>query len=170
MLLVELPCKRLVMQYLVNKYESEARPLPHERQIILPNGDPHLTLLYNLLTRSTAEFDKKYTLQFYTCKAFIPVEFMIYERKGLVLSKTAIVAINNTIEDLIHDRLSMILDFYTSQGFQLKAAIDIFRQTYNFTEEAYSSDAIIKYWQRHAKNRITTHKIIAETVLFAKTA
>ncbi|MBS1684749.1 MAG: hypothetical protein JSS76_08345 [Bacteroidetes bacterium] len=162
-LYIDLPCKPMVYQYLVNLYpRMDAAGV--DALIDLPAGDPQLLILYTLLQRNHSHDDAKYTLQYYSRKVRIPVQFEVYERMGIHLSKTAIVAINKRIEDLITERLDMILQFYTSLGYQLKDAIQIFRTAYNFPEEAYSFDAIQKRWQRHTKKSPTVHNIIGETV------
>ena len=165
---VILPCKPRVLQYLVNKYPSSLLPSTDttiRRTIELPVRDPYLMLVYNFLERATARNESMHTMQHYTCEVHIPILFEAYERYGIELSRDHIVAINNRIEEVIHDQLDMVLQFYTSVGFDVKDAAEIFRRAYNFPEESYSSDAIAKHWQRHTRKSVTVHNIIGKTVL-----
>ena len=161
------PCKPRVLQYFTNKYPSSLISVGDTSRynVDLPVRDPYLVLIYNFLERGTSRNDTMHTMQHYTCEAHIPIVYEAYERYGLDLSKDAIVAINNRIEELIHERLDMILQFYTSVGFELKDAIEIFRRAYNFPEDSYSSDAIAKHWQRHTRKSVSVHNIIGKTVL-----
>lgn len=160
---VILPCKPRVLQYLVNKYPHSI-VAPTSRVVELPVRDPYLLLIYNFLERGTARNDMMHSLQHYTSEARIPIMYESYERYGMELSKDAIVAVNNRIEEVIEDQLDMVLQFYTSLGYELKDAVQIFRRAYNFTEESYTTDAIAKHWQRHTRQSVTVHNIIGKTV------
>ena len=90
-----------------------------------------------------------------------------YERFGNDLSKTSILHINQTVQDIIEEFLFIYIKFHHQQcGMLLHKTIEKFRIEYRFPEETFTTDAINKFWQRQVKKRTDFYNnITAETVL-----
>lgn len=144
-LLIELKCKPVVKQYIVNRYAQQGQP----NQITLPDRDWLKKMIERYLSRPDTNYDTQVTLQYYTERVDIPVPMRFYLDYGTFLTPTATMHINNHIQDLIDELLFEFLKFYTTiAGLQFKNAINLFREIYNIPEEAYSTAAIHKFWQR----------------------
>lgn len=156
--LVNLPCKPVVHQYIVNRYGTDS-PLE------LPAADWLKVLVENLLQRNTGKNDKEINLQYYTSDVTIGINFDAYQRYGDKLSNTAARSINNCIENLIHEDLRLFLPHAVHAcNYTLKDAITLWQGVRAFPEEVYSSDAIKKYYQRSIKPHKKVQKIFGINV------
>lgn len=168
---VTLRCKPVVKQYLINKYGE---------QLQLPDDDWIKLLIIHLLIRNSAKDDtdctlEKYSTQarfefnYFTAEAKLPIIFSDYEKYGDYLTKTATRAINNRIEDIIHQQLYQHLEFYVHVAkYRLKDAIAMFQQIYNFPEDIYTGDSIKKYYQRKIQPFLIPQKFSSVNVSFKK--
>lgn len=151
---IELPCKPLVKQYIINRYGSP---------VSFPRNDWVYSLIQRYLQRPDTNNDTQVRLQYYTVTIDLPITFRDYADFGNYLTPTCIRHINQSIQDIIEEVLFNYLHFYHSIcGIQIKDAVANFRQQYRFAEEHYSTDAIIKFYQRErarrkAKNIYTTN-------------
>ena len=157
---INLPCKPVVKQYLVNRYGERSN---------MPEGEWVKLLLINLLQRSTGEDDKDITLQYYTAMAVIPITYDQFQRYGDTLSKTAIREINNRVEDVIRQQLFQFLEFFVHvANYQLKDAIYMFQEVYALPEDVYAAETIKKYYQRKIQPFVNARSFIAVNVPFKK--
>lgn len=157
-LYITLPCKPVVKQYLVNKYGQ---------QINLPDDDWIKLLIESYLQKNFAEQDSKITLQYYTETVRIPITYKIYELHGDTLTKTSIRAINNRIEDVIHQALYQHMQFYVHiAGYRIQHAIMMFQDMYHLPEEVYARETITKYYQRKIQPYLTPQIFSSVNVQF----
>lgn len=155
---ITLPCKPVVKQYLINKYGS---------QLHLPDDDWIKLLIESYLSKSIAEQDSRITLQHYTQSVSIPISYKTFELHGDALSKTAIRAINNRIEDVIHQQLFQHLEFYVHVAhYKLRHAIIMFQDIYALPEDVYPRDTITKYYQRRIQPYVNSLKFASANVQF----
>jgi hypothetical protein len=155
-ILVVVPCKPVVKQYILNRYSDP---------VIFPKRDWLKLLFHSFLTRAKDNAADKFTLQFYTQSVKFPLSYRNYEHFGNELTNEAIVAINSRIEDEIHQRLFMFYEhFHFTVGYTIKDTARHFQHIYNFPEEIYSIDNILKQFQREIKPNVS-QKNIAESVL-----
>lgn len=151
---VELPCKPIVRQYIINRYGEP---------VCFPSNDWLKILMINYLERPLKFYDATVSPTHYKCKVMLPINLHIYERHGNVLSNTAMMILNERVQDDVDEMIYLFLNIhYREKGMLLSEAIQLFRNTYNFPEEAYSTDAITKFYYRSRKKR---EKITAQTVL-----
>lgn len=159
-LYVTLPCKPVVKQYIVNRYGNPVK---------FPQNDWLRSMLVKYLQRPDRHYENKTTLQYYTAQVDLPIMFREYTNFGNVLSRTSIMHINQTVQDIIEEALYNYLNLYHAQaGILLKTAIVMFRNQYGFPEESYSTEAIHKFWQRECARRKKVNKNTPENVLLIK--
>ena len=161
-ILIELPCKPLVKQYIENRYGSP---------VVFPGNDWLKNMVVKSLTHPNTNYDSQTSLQYHTQKVELPVEFRIYAKKRNTLTRTDIMLINQTVQDLIEEALYNYLHLYhTMANVLLKDAILKFREQYGFPEESYSTEAITKFFQRERKRRAhhRTENIFSQNVLSVK--
>ena len=128
------------------------------------------SLLIRFLQRPDTEYEHKLDIQHYSTSIELPILFREYDRFGNTLTKTAIMNINQTIQDIVEEALYNYIQLHHIIGGQLlKNVIPMFRAQYGFPEESYSTEAMNKFWQRENKRRIKAKNISAETVLPQKT-
>lgn len=157
---LELPCKPVVKQYLVNSYGINAQDM-----VNLPDHDWIRHLLLVLLERNHTRFDKSVNIQYYTEKVLLPISMDDLFRYGHGLSKTGVQIINNRIEDIISQRLHLHLEFFVHvAGYQLKDAIEMFQIKYNFPEEVFPRETITKRYQRNVKPALLLHNYVGYTI------
>ena len=133
----------------------------------MPEGDALKTLIGNHLQRNSQHQDTKVTLQYYTTEVVVPINMEQYDRYGDHLTKTAIRAINNSIEDIIHMQLFQFLEFYVHvANYKLKDAIYLYQALYALPEEVYAFDTIKKYYQRSIQPYLNPNKFIGVNVPF----
>lgn len=161
-ILIELPCKPLVKQYIINRYGNPVK---------FPRNDYLKAMLIKSLTHPNTKEDSHTTLQYHTQKIDLPVEFYLYAKKRNTLTRTDVMLLNQTVQDLIEETLYNYLHLYHHLGgMLLKNAILQFRQQYGFPEESYSTEAITKFWQRTRERRKKGNNIFSETVLLPQNA
>ncbi len=159
-LFVPIPCKPVVKQYLINRYGP---------QLQLPDDDWIKLLIESYLSKHIAEQDTKITLQHYTTTASIPIKWKTYELHGNELTKTAIRAINNRIEDVIHQQLFQHLEFYVHVAhYKLRHAVMMFQEIYALPEDIYPADTITKYYQRKIQPYVSANKFASVNVQFKR--
>jgi hypothetical protein len=157
-LYVILPCKSLVKQFIINRYGSP---------VVFPHNDWLRSMLIRYLERPDTEYEHKVGLIRYSQTINLPILMREYERFGNDLSKTSILHINQTVQDIIEEFLFIYIKFHHQQcGMLLHKTIEKFRIEYRFPEETFTTDAINKFWQRQVKKRTDFYNnITAETVL-----
>lgn len=157
---ITLPCKPLVKQYLVNRYGAPVK---------FPQNDWFRSLMVRFIQRPDTEREAMASIQYYTDSIELPILIREYDRFGNCLTKTSIMHLNQSVQDIIEEALYNYLHLYHKQGqMLLKHAITNFREQYNFPEEAYSTDAIHKFWQRESARRKKVINITAQSVLLIK--
>lgn len=153
---IEVPCKPIVAQYIHNRYGSP---------VVFPSGDWLKLLFCSFLGAKLSTGKEKHTLGLYTQKVKIPIELWRFNNQDEHLSNEAIAAINNRIEDEIHQRLFIIFEHYHATiGYTIKQTAQKFQELYNFPEEIYSTDNILKQYQRNIREELRK-KNIQENVL-----
>ncbi len=153
---VLLPCKPLVKQYLVNRYNITDNGL-----VQLPAHD-WIKHLVKALVEKNFDRQNRYTnMDLFTCKVLIPIGDDDLFRRGGDLSPESVSVINNRIEDIIRQQLYQFLEFYVhAAGMRLNDAVCLFQQIYNFPEEVYRRATILKHYQRHIKPHLVLQKFV----------
>jgi hypothetical protein len=160
-ILIEFPCKPVVKQYIINRYGSPVK---------FPRNDYLKAMLVKMLSNPDTNYDSQTTLQYHTASIDLPVEFRLYAKKRSTLTRTDIMLLNQTVQDLIEETLyNYIHLFHHLGGKLLKETILGFREQYGFPEESYSTEAITKFWQRTRERRKKEAKTFTQTVLSPKT-
>jgi hypothetical protein len=143
---IEVPAKPIVAQYIHNRYGNP---------VVFPSGDWLRALTLNLLISANRNYDSTIKLTSYTINVKLPFTISEIERYGNTLTTTSIFAINNRIEDEIHQRLYIIFEYYHATiGFTIKQTAQKFQEIYNFPETIYSTDNILKQYQRHIRQEL----------------
>lgn len=157
---IDISCKPVVKQYIHNKYGNP---------VVFPNNDWLRCLFLRCLQRHDTEQDHKFGNLHYTQKVSFPILIREYQRFGNSISLTSVRHINSLIQDIINETLYQYLNLhFKPKERQLLHVIENFRKEYNFPEESYSTDAMIKFYQRERARRKKIQKSGAEIVLLKK--
>lgn len=155
---IPVPTKPIVAQYIQNRYGTP---------VVFPVGDWLRALALNLLISASRNYDTTIRLSRLSNTVELPFSLSEVEKYGNTFTATSIYCINGRIEDEIHQRLFIFFEyFHAIVGLPIKETAIQFQKHYNFPEEIYSVDNIIKQFQRHIQPHLA-NKNFSQIVLRA---
>ena len=150
------PVKPYIKKYLENNYGS-----PVNFSGVRGLND----LLCLLLEKQSYHHDKQITLNLYSATVTIVVTRDIFYRHGWSFSKTSIIRFNAFMEFIIKIRQRDIVRVKTTDANKkISCSIRQFQLEFDFSEDNYSYDAIIKDLQRNTNIRKNNKKNIGQSV------
>lgn len=150
---VILPCKPYVKRYIEQNFGNPAdfssnKILQHE--------------LVRSLKKPNKRFDYKIgysnAVSNYKSKIDMIISEDLFSRYGWMLSVTDVININRIIESMVKGFMNAMVGLSVANGFPTKDSILDFQDRYNYPEEVWAYESIVKEFQRHGKKIVRTYQ------------
>ena len=147
-MVVEISCKPYVGAYLRKHFKTVMDD--GRRAVDLSEVRFVSDFFLNLLSRASARYDKRTTLQGYTDSVMIYISPDEFRRYGFELTKTAQLRFNSFMEDYIKDKCRIYVGIHhRNRGMMVSKAIRRFQEEFSFTEDEFPYATIVKDIQRN---------------------
>jgi len=137
---INFPCKSYVRRYVDQNFGSPA-DFRKDKELN--------TLFRNKLKRKLFHYDTKLQFGHYTQNIDIIISNDDFYRYGWELSKSDITEINNILECRVKAVARTYISVNKSLGFSISSIIDNFQTIFDFPEDVWAKESIIKDFQRN---------------------